>query len=187
MTRVTGPALVIAVLVVAATSRLGAQKVIYESEPKIVTATIDEIDKSSRLVTLTTEAGSRLHVTAPRDMEGFDRMKPGDIVTAKYFDAVAVRLARPGSPAPSSEPTTTVRRKDDVPGGETMTERTYRAKITAVQKDPAAPLVILKGADGVDRAMTITDTSQLEALHVGDTVDVTFYESRLVSVEKAKK
>jgi Cu/Ag efflux protein CusF len=187
MTRTTGPALVVTAFVLAATGGIAAQKVIYESEAKIVTATIELIDPSTRLVTLKTEAGNRLHVTAPREMEGFNRMKPGDIVTAKYFDAVALRLARPGSPTPSSEPTITVRRKDDTPGGETMSERTVRARISAVQKDPAAPLVIVKGDDGLDRAMAVTDTAQLNALQVGDTVDVTFYESRLVSVERPKK
>ena len=77
---------------------LVAQKAIYESEPKVVTATIEAVDKASRVVTLKTAAGSRLHVTAPPEMEGFNTLKVGDIVSARYFEAIAVRLARPGSP-----------------------------------------------------------------------------------------
>lgn len=106
---------------------LAAQKPIYESEARTLTATIENVDASSRVVTLKSEAGTRLFVTAPRDMEGFNRLKVGDIVTATYFEAVAVRLARPGSPAPSGAPTITVRRKVDKPGSETMRERTIRA------------------------------------------------------------
>jgi Cu/Ag efflux protein CusF len=164
---------------------LSAQKAIYESEAKVVTATIEGIDKASRIVTLKTEAGSRLHVTAPPEMEGFNTLKVGDIVSARYFEAIAVRLARPGSPAPSGTPTTTVRRKDDKPGSETMSERTIRAKITSV--DAAAPSLMVRTSDGVERAMGVTDKSQLNALKAGDEIDVTFYESRLVSVDRPKK
>lgn len=164
---------------------LGAQKAIYESEPKVVTATIEAVDTASRVVTLKTEAGSRLHVTAPPEMEGFNRLKVGDIVSAKYFEAIAVRLARPGSPPPSGAPTTTVRRKDDTPGSETMRERTVRATITSV--DAAAPSLMVRTADGVERAMAVTDRDQLQPLKAGDQIDVTFYESRLVSVERPKK
>lgn len=162
-----------------------AQKPIYESEPKVVTATIEAVDKATRLVTLTTEAGTRLHVTAPPEMEGFNRLRVGDIVTATYFEAVAVRLARPGSPAPSRAPTTTIRRKDDVPGSQTMSERTERVTVTAT--NPAAPSLMMRGADGLERAMAVTDAEQLKALKVGDTIDVTFYESRLVSVDRPRK
>jgi hypothetical protein len=35
--------------------------------------------------------------------------------------------------------------------------------------------------------MAVTDAAQLKALKVGDVLDVTFYESRLVSVERPKK
>jgi hypothetical protein len=162
-----------------------AQKAIYESEPKIVTATIESVDKTSRVVTLKTAAGSRLYVTAPPEMEGFNSLKVGDTVSAKYFEAIAVRLARAGSPAPSGTPTTRVRRKDDKPGSETMTERTIRARITSV--DAAAPLLMVRTSDGVERAMAVTDKAQLNALKAGDDIDVTFYESRLVSVERPKK
>jgi Cu/Ag efflux protein CusF len=173
------------VLALAAATSLLAQKAIYESEAKVVTATIEAIDKASRVVTLKTEAGSRLHVTAPPEMEGFNRLKVGDLVSARYFEAIAVRLARPGSPPPTGTPTTSIRRKDDVPGSETMRERTIRATITSV--DAAAPSLMVRTSDGVERAMAVTDKSQLNALKAGDQIDVTFYESRLVSVERPKK
>jgi Cu/Ag efflux protein CusF len=164
---------------------IAAQKPIYESEPKTVTATIEAVDKSSRVVTLKTEAGSRLHVTAPTEMEGFNSLRVGDLVSARYFEAVVVRLARPGSPAPSSEPAVRVMRKDRAAGSETLSERTVRATITAL--DMGNPLLTVKTPDGLDHTMAVTDAAQLKALKVGDVLDVTFYESRLVSVERPKK
>jgi hypothetical protein len=162
-----------------------AQKAIYESEPKTVTATIDAIDQSTRIVTLKTEAGTRLHVTAPDEMEGFNRLRIGDIVTAKYFEAIAIRVAPPGSPPPGGTPTTSIRRKDDVPGSETMRMRTVRATVTGV--NAAAPSVSVKGDDGRERELAVTDPSQLAALKAGDAIDLTFYESRLISVERPRK
>ena len=117
-------------------------------------------------------------------MEGFNTLKVGDIVSARYFEAIAVRLARPGSPAPSVH-RPDVARKDDKPGSETMRERTIRAKITSV--DAAAPSLMVRTSDGVERSMAVTDKSQLNALRAGNEIDVTFYESRLVSVERPKK
>jgi hypothetical protein len=164
---------------------VGAQKPIFESEAKTVTASIEAVDKASRVVTLETAAGTRIHVTAPPEMEGFTSLRVGDLVSARYFEAVVVHLVRPGSPAPSSEPAVRVTRKDRVPGSETLSERTVRATITAVGTD--TPSLTLKAADGREQTMAVTDGAQLEALKVGDVLDVTFYESRLVSVERGKK
>jgi Cu/Ag efflux protein CusF len=185
MTR-TLPAWTCAVLLVLTSGvALAVQKPIYESEAKTVTATIEAVDKASRVVTLKTEAGTRLQVTAPKEMEGFNSLKAGDLVSARYFEAVVVRLARPGSPAPSSEPTVRITRKDRAPGSEAMSERTVRATITAISKAP--PLLTGKTADGLEHTMAVTDPAQLNGLKVGDVLDVTLYESRLVSVERPKK
>ena len=164
---------------------LAAQKPIYESQPRTVTATIETVDKASRVVTLKTEAGTRLHVTAPPEMEGFNSLRVGDLVSARYFEAIVVRLARPGTPAPSGEPVTRITRKDRAPGSEAFSERTVQATVTAVS--PEKPSLTLKGDDGAERIMEITDAAQLKTLKTGDVLNVTFYESRLVSVERPKK
>jgi hypothetical protein len=78
-----------------------------------------------------------------------------------------------------------VRRNDREPGSETRSERTVRATIVAV--DAAGQSVTVKGTDGAERTMKVTDASQAKALKAGDEVDVTFYESRLVSVDHPRK
>lgn len=172
-------------VLLAGASAFTAQKPIYESEPRTVTATIQAVDKASRVVTLATEAGTRLHVTAPPEMEGFNSLRVGDLVSARYFEAIVVRLARPGTPAPSGEPVTRITRKDRAPGSEAFSERTVRATVTAVSTDTQS--LTLKGEDGVERTMEVTDAAQLKTLKAGDVVNVTFYDSRLVSVERPKK
>lgn len=161
----------------------GAQP-IYEGPATTVTATIETVEQTSRVITLKTAAGSRLHVTAPPEMQGFDRLKAGDQVTARYFEAIVVRVAKPGSPAPSGAPTTITKRKDDRPGSETLSERTVRASVVSVQ--PTGPSLTVKMPDATEHTMKITDAAQLGSLKPGDVLDITFHESRLVSVEPAK-
>jgi hypothetical protein len=186
MTRRTIGLQACAVLVwLAGSPALAGQKPIYESQPRTVAATIEAVDKASRVVTLRTEAGTRLHVTAPPEMEGFNTLRVGDLVSARYFEAIVVRLTAPGTPAPSGEPVTRITRKDRTPGSEAFSERTVRATVTAVTSAP--PSLTLKGDDGAERTMEVTDAAQLKALKAGDVLNVTFYESRLVSVERPQK
>jgi hypothetical protein len=174
----------VAALVAFATIHVAAQAV-YESTPTTLTATIVLIEKGSRIITLKTSAGNWLHVTAPDEMEGFNTLKVGDVVTATYFKAVAVRLSKPGDPSPPAAPTTVVTRKDGTPGSRTRREVTIRATVVAI--DPAATSLDVKTADGEVRALQVTDAAQLKAIKPGDTLDVTYYESLLVSVARPRK
>jgi len=174
----------VAALVAFATIYVAAQAV-YESTPKTLTATIAVIEKDSRVVTLKTTAGSWLHVRAPDEMEGFNTLKVGDVVTATYFEAIAVRLRKPDDPLPPANPTTIVKRKDDTPGSRTMKEQSIRATVKAV--DQASSSLTVTTAAGEERSLTVTDPAQLKPIKAGDTIDVTYYESLLVSVARPKK
>jgi hypothetical protein len=174
----------IAALAVLVTTRVAAQAV-YESTPKTLVATIAVIEKDSRVVTLKTSAGNWLHVTAPDEMEGFNRLKVGDVVTATYFEAIAVRLRKPDDPLPPANPTTIVKRRDDTPGSRTMKEQSIRATVKTV--DQAASSLTVTTAAGEERSLTVTDPAQLKPIKAGDTIDVTYYESLLVSVARPAK
>jgi hypothetical protein len=178
--RFTGVAALVALVTIH-----GVAQAVYESKPTTLTATVVLVEKGSRIVTLKTSAGNWLHVTAPDEMEGFDTLKVGDVVTATYFKAVAVRLRKPGDAPPPAAPTTIVRRKDDTPGSRTMREQSVRATVATV--DPSAPSLEVKTADGEVRSLEVTDAAQLKNIKAGDTLDVTYYESLLVSVAHPKK
>ena len=83
-----------------------AQQSTAESKPVTRTATIVAIDKTNRIVTLKGEKAGNIAVKAPDQMEGFDSLKVGDQVTATYFEAVVVRVRRPGDPPASPDPQT---------------------------------------------------------------------------------
>lgn len=172
-------------LLAVAAVRVVAQQPASESKPVTLTATIEAIDKVNRTVTLKGPKRNSIEVKAPDQMEGFDRLKVGDLVSATYFEAVAVHVRKPGEPAPSLDPTTTVRRKDRTPGWETRRERTFTVTIDAI--DMQAPAIRVEGAQGRALTLTVRDSTRLQSLKVGDTVDVTYYESLLVKVARAPK
>lgn len=171
-------------LLVLATAGLAAQKPVYESEPITHVATIQAIDKANRVVTLKGPQGNSVDLKVPDEMEGFNSLRVGDQVTATYFDAVIVRVRKPGDPAPSTQPETTVERKDRTPGSETRRTETRTVTVEAV--DTKASLVRVKGPQGV-LTYSVRDPKQLQALKVGDTIDITYYESLLVKVTRPQK
>jgi len=161
-----------------------AQGPVYESVAVTRTATIKSIDKTARVVTLKGEKGADVEVTVPSEMEGFNSLKVGDQVSATYYDAVALSLQKPGAPA-AAGPYTSVKRKDGTPGSETRKEQTFTATIDAI--DPSAPSVRLKGPQGRVVTLAVRDPSQLKNLKVGDGIDVTYYQSLMVKIERPPK
>ena len=80
------------------------QTQVSESTPVTQTAAIEAIDKASRSITLKRPDGGIVQIKASDQMEGFNRLKVGDQVTATYFEAFAVNVRRPGDPAPPPDP-----------------------------------------------------------------------------------
>ena len=118
-------------------------------------------------------------------MEGFRTLKVGDLVTATYTEAVALRVRKPGDPVSSAAPTTVTQRKEGTPGSQTRKEQTFQVTVTAI--DAAVPSITVKGPQGRVVTMTVPDPSHLQGLKVGDTTEVTYYESLLVKVGRAEK
>ena len=162
-----------------------AQAPVAQSKPKTITATIEAIDQANRVVTLKGPKGNSVDVTAPDQMEGFKNLKVGDQVTATYFNALAVRIRKPGEAAPAAAPATTTTRKEGTPGSETRREQTFTVTVESV--DPAAPSVTVKGPEGRVVTLAVSDPKTLANVKAGDTVDVTYYESLLVKFARPKK
>ena len=161
-----------------------AQQSIPESRPVTVTATIEAIDRENRVVRLRRPGGETVDVRVPGDLAAFRALKVGDPVSATYTEALAVRVRKPGDPAPAAAPATVTQRKEGTPGSETRREQTFAFTVTAI--DPKVPSITLKGPKGRVETMMVRDPTQLQGVKVGDTIDVTYYESLLVKVGRAQ-
>jgi hypothetical protein len=161
-----------------------AQLATAEAKPVTVTATIEAIDKATRTVTLKGARGS-VDVKVPDEMEGFNSLRVGDQVSATYFEALAVNVRRQGDPPVTAPATTMVQRKEYTPGSETRRQQTFTVTVTAI--DPKAPSLTAKGPQGRVVTFAVKDATQLQSVKVGDTVDVSYYESLMVKVARQSK
>jgi hypothetical protein len=162
-----------------------AQTPVPESRPVTVTARIEAIDRENRIVRLRRTGGDSVDVEVPAQMEGFRTLKVGDVVTATYHEAIAVSVRKPGDPDPSRAPNTITQRKEGTPGSETQRWQTFAVTVTAI--DAAAPSITVKGPKGRVVTMAVRDPKQLEGVKVGDTIDVTYFESLLVKIGRPEK
>jgi Cu/Ag efflux protein CusF len=164
---------------------VNAQRILDGSEPITLTATIEKIDAATRTVTMKSTKGQTVEIAVPDDMQGFETMKVGDIVTATYYEAIAVQIRRPGDPAPPADPMVTTQRRERTPGSERRRQQTVTVTVQSI--DTAAGSVTVKGGPR-DRVLTViaADPKQLKTLKTGDLIDVTYYESLLVQVKKGK-
>ena len=59
-----------------------------------ITATVQDIDRQNRIVTLKGPDGNTVQVKVDEGVKGFDQLKPGDQVVATYTDALALSVTR---------------------------------------------------------------------------------------------
>ncbi|MGD8714608.1 MAG: hypothetical protein PVG70_08720 [Desulfobacterales bacterium] len=60
-----------------------------------VAATVQEIDKENRTVTLKGPHGKLVTVKVDKSVEGFDKLIKGDSIHARYTEAIAISVEKP--------------------------------------------------------------------------------------------
>jgi Cu/Ag efflux protein CusF len=129
---------------------LAALPVRAAQDPKPVTesvtlkATIEAIDQTSKRITLKGEKGNYVEVDGS-SMPRFDQLKVGDVVTATYYESLAVHVRKPGDPAPAAG-SAAITPRPGAPGGTAARQRTVTVVIQAI--DAKTPSVTVKTADG---------------------------------------
>jgi Cu/Ag efflux protein CusF len=155
-----------------------------------MSATVEKVDMSSRMITLRDSEGKEMNVQAGDEVRNLSQVKPGDRVDVTYYQSVAISLRKPGEAAP---PTTTQEKTSRAPKGsrpEGMISR--RTTTTAhVQKvDVQNHTVTVKSQDGKTETIDVSEPSlqsRLSRIKPGDTLDVTYEEALAVAVKPAEK
>lgn len=149
---------------------------------------VETVDQTAREVLVRGQAGAQtgalLTMVVGRSVQRLDRIRSGDRVTVKYYQALAARAARPLSTATTPMAAMTVERDVERPGGEITRVRSGRVTITAV--DPATNTVSFVGPSNFARTVT-ADNPQVQAfvrtLRVGEQVDITFEEALAIVID----
>ena len=151
-----------------------------------VTATVMKINHETREVTVKAEDGEEHTFVASEDVKNLAQVKPGDVITATYGEALAYEVKKGGQVA---DVATVVGGGAAAPGsrpaGGIARQTTATVLITAI--DPKAPSVTFKGPQGNTRTIKVLHPEKLEGVSVGDTVELTFTEAFAVKVEAAPK
>ena len=111
-----------------------AQKPMTQTDAVEVTATIEAIDHSGRLVTLKGPEGELETIYAPPEMKRFDELKVGDTITVRYYESIAYAIRKPGQPRglPAATGTEITRGQGAWPSGTIARQETATVTIKAI-------------------------------------------------------
>jgi Cu/Ag efflux protein CusF len=152
-----------------------------------VTATVQAVDLENRVVTLKGPEGNVFDIKVGPEARNLPQLKPGDIVVAKYAQAVAIEVKKGGVGIRSKESETATSRAPmgEKPGGAVATTTTITANVTKV--DAKKQVVTLKGPSGKTVNVKVKDPQVFSQIKTGDQVEMTITEALAIAVEAPKK
>ena len=177
-------------LLLSAAMRISAQE---SNEPKsksktiTAKATVQDIDRAKREVTLKKEDGSSDTVKVPESAKNFDQLKVGDVVTAKYSVAIAAAIRKPGEPpSPTGKDSITRSAPGENPSVTKTETKDFTATIENIDRDKRE--LTLKGSEGKTKTVEVPeDMKKFDSLKEGDQVVVTVTRSLALELNKAQE
>ena len=177
------PPLGLAACLVALPLYAGEMKPVTKGDVITVKTTVEAIDHAARTVTLMDKHGNFETVYAGPEIKRFEELKVGDKVTFTYSESVAIRVRKPGDPAPAAstgEPVIAQGTGARPSGSKT---RQMTAEGTIQEVDPKGKSIAFAGQDGRVVSLRVEDKKMLEHLHPGDKVEVTYTTALLIKVQ----
>lgn len=160
-----------------------AQKPVTETDAVEITAKIEAIDRTARLVTLTDTEGDTETIYCGPEVKRFDELKVGDTVTFRYFESVALSIRKPGQPSGLPQPSdpTVTRGTGAKPSGTIAQQAT--ATVTIKSIDAKVPAVSVLSEDGRTLDFKVENKKNLEGVKPGDKVEITYTQALMISVK----
>jgi hypothetical protein len=148
-----------------------------------VTGTIEAISPTTREVTVRIDG--KLHTFAVKsDVKRFAELKVGDKLTADYYEAVVMELRKPGESAPQAASGGEVMRVPGQgvrPSGALVQQQVASVEVKAI--DTKTPAITVLTDDARIVTMKVKHPARLQAVKVGDKIDVLYTEALIVSIE----
>jgi hypothetical protein len=149
------------------------------------TATIQAIDSTARTITLRNQAGEEDTYAVGPEVKRFNEMKVGDTVKMTYRESIVLQIRKPGDkPGPTSL------QGGVTPGTGALPSATVgvQAKMTVTVKaiDLNVPSITVTTPDSRTVTRKVENKKNLEGVKVGDQIDITYTQSLLTAIERAK-
>lgn len=152
-----------------------------------VSATVQAVDQANRIVTLKGPEGELFDLKVGPEVRNLPQVKVGDVVVAKYFEAVAIEVRKGGVGIRSAESQTAVSRAEpgQRPAGAIATTTTVVANVLKV--DPAKQIVTVQGPKGKSVKVKVKDPAVFQQVKAGEQVEMVITEAFAIGVEPAPK
>ena len=162
-----------------------AQKPVTQTDSVELTAKIEAIDKTARLVTLKDKEGEVETIYCGPEVKRFDELKVGDTITFRYYESTAYAIRKPGQPSglPAQTGPVVARSTGTRPGGTISDQQTATVTIKAIAADAKVPSVTVLTEDGRTVSFKVEDKNNLKDVKVGDKVEITYTVAVMVSVK----
>ena len=150
-----------------------------------LSAQVVAIDKAKRMVTLKGPKGDSVDIVAGDDVKNFDQIKVGDLVVAKYVEALTLELRK--TTGTHGEPVVREKVAKAKPGERpaVAASRQVTAMTDVVAVDPAKSTITIKGPKGHVTTLNVQNPDQFKVVKAGDHIEVTYTEAVALSVEPA--
>ena len=160
---------------------------VKSEETKIIKASVEKINKDAREVTLKGENGRTVTIKVPETARNFDQIKPGDVVTAKYTESIALTVRKSDDP-PSATGREAITRAPlgEKPAAQRTATVQINASIEKIDRDKRE--LTLMGPSGDTRVVKVPEeVKKFDSLKEGDQVVITATESFAIEVSSPQQ
>ena len=147
--------------------------------------TVEAIDKEKQTVTI--KGPKRTLTVKVQDPKKLEAIKVGDPVVGKYYEALAWEVKKPGTATPgvTSQQAVGTSAPGATPAGAVGEQVTITATIVAIDKK--AHTVTIKGPEGNTETVKARNPKNLDAVKVGDLVEITYTRALAIALDKSAK
>ncbi len=150
------------------------------------TATVVEINNSTRVVKLKSANGRMLDVVCGDEVKNFAQIHVGDNVKVSYKEALTLELKKTRAPLKASASVSTAgAAPGSQPAATTGVEITVLADVVAV--DPVKSTISLKGPAGNVIDLKVYNPDQFKVVKKGDQVEAVYTQAMAVAVTPVPK
>lgn len=175
--------MIVGVLALFLPALAGAQKSVSESMAAKVTATIDAIDPTNRLITLKNDDGDVETFQAGPEIARFSELKAGDKVTFHYTGSIAFDVRKP-SEAPKTPGAAVSLSKGTGPKPSAALYKNESATVTVEAVDPKVPSITVRdeGGNKITHQVKEENRKALDGVKPGDRIDISYTETLAIDV-----
>ena len=144
-------------------------------------ATVDRIERSSRVLTAHSEGNVMHSIYVDPSIKAFDDLKAGDVVTVRYTESVVVEV-RPNAKMTGVQDTTAAAQK----AGNANIVGQQKLIVTIEDIDSQGLFVTYRTSDNRRGIHAVQNKALLKGVRRGDRIEITLTQARAVSIERKR-